>query len=168
MTTQYTQTVQVTIDKRARAAQLMGLAAFLLAFAFLMIAAFVNWYFMIGCGVFIILGALEIHFFNLNAREYTYSASKKRLVIAKKDVVGKQARIADILFDDVSEFGIFDGVADADDILACQSGAEAGAYQLIFKVKERLERLIFKPDEYMTELILVALKGGEEEAENEQ
>ena len=153
MTGQYTQTVEVVVDGKAKATQWIGIAAILLSLGFIILAAFVNWYLMFGFAAFLLIGIVQIHRYNLVAREYIYSYSDTRLVIAKKDVVNRTRRVLAVLFKDVTSFAPLEGLSEDGDLVCCKNTGDMGVYELNFKAGDEVCRLLFAPDEYMTELI---------------
>ena len=153
MTGQYTQTVEVVVDGKAKATQWIGIAAILLALGFIILAAFVNWYLMFGFAAFLLIGIIQIHRYNLVAREFIYSFSDTRLVVAKKDVVNRTRRVLAVLFKDVISFAPLEGLSEDGDIVCCKNVSDIGVYALDFKAGEDVCRLLFAPDEYMRELI---------------
>lgn len=165
MTEQYTQTVEVVVDGKAKRTQWIGIAAMLISLGFVVLAAFVSWYLMFGFGAFLLIGIVQMHRYNLVAKEYVYSCSEVRLVVAKKDVVNRTRRMLAVLFEDVTAFAPLEGLSEDGDIVCCKNVSDAGVYELSFKVGDEQCRLLFSPDEYMTELIKNRLAhiGAEEE-----
>ena len=168
MTGQYTQTVDVVVDGKAKRTQWIGIAAILISLGFIVLAAFLNWYLMFGFGAFLLIGVVQIHRYNLVAREYIYSYSDTRLVIAKKDVVNRTRRVLGVLFKDVISFAPLESLSEDDDIVCCKNVSDMGVYELNFKVGEEVRRLLFAPDEYLTELIKHRLAGAVNGEDKEQ
>ncbi len=152
MTEQYTQTVDVDIPRFVKRYQFCGILFILFSLGFVMVAIFLSWYALIGFALFFAIGAVNLHIYNSAAKEYIYEVSTERLVIAKKDVLNKTKRIANILFKDVNGFSSLEDMYCEDtDILACSDPYSEGVYALSFCIDNK--RLLFAPDEYMTELI---------------
>ena len=158
MTEQYSQTVEVTVSSKVKAWQWIGIASVLFSLGFLMLTIFLKWYFVFAFLVLLTIGIVHMHFYNATAKEYTYDFSTKRLVIVKKDLMGKQRRILSLLYEDVLDFGLMDGLADDSDIVACNATNEFGVYQIVYKEDEQTHRLLFLPDDYMTALLSEVLK----------
>ncbi len=153
MTEQYTQTVDAAVSGRSKATQWMGIASLLLALGFVILAAFVNWYLMFCFGAFAAIGVIETHRYNLTAKEYIYSFSPKRLVIAKRDVVNRTRRVLSVLFEDAASFKKLESICEDGDIVCCPNVGDEGVCELTFNDEKGERRLLFKPDEYMFELI---------------
>ena len=158
MTERYSQSVEVEVSSKTKAMQWIGIAAILLSLGFLMMAIFFKWYFVFPFLAILAVGCVYLHFYNTSAKEYTYEFSPKCLVVAKKDLLSKQRRMLVLMFDDVTEFALMDGLADDSDVTACGATHERGVYQLIYKDGENTRRLLFAPDDYMTALIAETLK----------
>lgn len=150
--------MDVAVSGKAKLSQWLGIAAILLSLGFVILSAFINWYLMFGFGAFMAIGAIEIHIYNLVAKEYIYDFSPKRLVIAKKDVVNRTRRVLSLLFEDALDFSPLEGLSEDSDIICCGDIGEQGVCELTFSAGGEIKRLIFKPDEYMTELIANKLK----------
>lgn len=153
MTEQYTQTVEVSVPPRVKARQWIGIFAVLFSLGFLMLTIFLKWYFVFGFLVIFAAGAVYLHLYNTAAKEYTYDFSTQRLVITKKDLLGKQSRILCLIYEDVQSFGIMEGIADDEDTAACNAVNEMGVYQMIYGEDGKIRRLLFEPDDYMIALL---------------
>lgn len=153
MTQQYSQTAEVTVGGKAKATQWLSVTALLVSLGFIVLSVFFNWFLMFGFAFFFAIGAIELHIYNATAKEYVYNFSPVRLVIAKKDIVGRTRRVANIVFKDARFFKPLDGVADDGDLVCCGDVSALGVYELTFDADGKQNRLIFAPDEYMTELI---------------
>ncbi len=153
MCEQYNQTVEITPDNGSKTKQILSVSAILLSLGFVMLSVFVSWFFMFGFGAFFIIGMIYLQLYNSLAKEYTYSFSYERLVIAKKNVVNRQSRILCVLFEDVVSFDLMQGMCDDSDIVACQTANEAGVRELLYREDGKIRRLIFEPDDYMVALI---------------
>lgn len=166
MTDNYTQTFEAIIPKHIRAYQACGIFFILFSVGFIILAALLSLYALIGFFLLFALGVVDLCVYNSSAKEYIYSFSPKRLVIDKKDVLNKCKRYVNVLFDDVAEF-ICDGSVEFNentDILACSDASERGVCALVFNIEGKSKRLLFMPDEYMSELIkerIFEIKGGQ-------
>ena len=167
MTEQYSQNIDVAVSRRAKATQYIGIAAVLLSVGFIFAAAFYNWYLMFAFAAFLAIGAIEIHVYNATPREYIYDFSPKRLVVAKKDVVNRTRRILSVLYEDVASFAPLEGLSEESDLVCCSSAGEEGVYELNFKAGDSMRRLVFKPDEYLTQLIKSALASANKDESQE-
>lgn len=157
MTQQYSQTVEVKLSSKTKSLQWIGIALILFSLGFLMLAIFLAWYFAFPFVVVLAVGAVYLHFYNTSAKEYTYEFSPISLVIAKKDLMGKQRRMLVLAFEDVQDFCIMEGLADNNDVTVCGATNECGVYQIIYKDGDSVRRLLFAPDDYMVALIKEAL-----------
>jgi len=157
MTEQYSQTVEVAVTSKTKAMQWIGIAAVLFSLGFLMLTIFLKWYFVFVFIVILAIGIVYLHFYNKTAKEFIYDYSPVRLVIAKKDLMGKTSRILSLLFDDAISCEIMDGAADDDDVMACGAVHERGIYQIVYSEGEKTRRLLFAPDDYMLALLKEAL-----------
>ncbi len=153
MTEQYTQTVEVTVSSKTKGMQWAGIVAVLLALGFLMLAIFLVWYFVFGMLALLAIGIVYIHFYNISAQEYAYDFSTVRLIVVKKDLMGKQKRILCLVYEDIIDFGIMEGLAEDEDIIACNAAHEAGVYQIVYRNADKTRRLLFAPDDYLLALL---------------
>ncbi|MDE6302521.1 MAG: hypothetical protein K2M36_02910 [Clostridia bacterium] len=158
MTESYSQSVEVEVSSKTKAMQWIGIAAILFSLGFLMITIFYRWYFVFPFIAILVVGCVYLHFYNTSAKEYTYEFSPKCLVVAKKDLLNKQRRMLVLIFSDVTEFCIMEGLADDNDVTACGATHEQGVYQLVYRDGENMRRLLFAPDDYMTALIAETIK----------
>ncbi len=153
MTEQYTQTVEVTVSSKTKSMQWIGIISILLALGFLMLTIFLVWYFVFGMLVLLAAGIIYIHFYNTAAQEYAYDFSTMRLIVVKKDLMGKQKRILCLVYEDIVHFGIMDGLAEDNDIVACNAAHDAGVYQIVYNNADKVRRLLFAPDDYLVALL---------------
>lgn len=153
MTEQYSQTVEVAVTSKTKAKQWIGIAAVLFSLGFLMATIFVVWYFVFCFLVIFAIGVIYMHFYNVTAKEFTYELSPSRLVIVKKDLMGRQSRILLLLLEDIVQIGLMDALADEDDVVACNAVNERGVYQIVYSENEKNRRLLFAPDDYMLALL---------------
>lgn len=158
MTEQYSQTVEVAVSSKTKSWQWIGIASVLFSLGFLMLTIFLKWYFVFAFVVLLAIGIVYMHFYNSTAKEYTYDFSQKRLVVVKKDLMGKQRRILMLMYEDVLSFEIMDGLSDDSDVVACNATNECGVYQIVYREGEQTHRLLFAPDDYMTALLSEVLK----------
>lgn len=152
MTSQYSQTVEVKVSQKTKAMQWIGIAAVLFSLGFLMLAIFFKWYFVFPFLVILAIGIVYMHFYNVSPKEFIYDFSEARLVIAKKDLMGKTRRMLSLLWDDAQGLDIMDGAADENDVHACGDTYERGVYQLTYRDGDAVRRLLFAPDDYMLAL----------------
>ena len=158
MTEQYSQTAEVAITSKTKAKQWIGIGLVLFSLGFLMLTIFLKWYFVFAFAVILTVGIIYIHIYNNTAKEYIYDFSPKRLVIAKKDVIGRTRRILSLLYDDVVDCKLMEELATEGDIVACGATYEQGVYQIAYKEGEIMRRLLFAPDTYMMALLKETLK----------
>ena len=118
-----------------------------------MVTIFVAWYFVFCFLAILAVGVTYIHFYNVTAKEYTYELSPTRLVIVKKDLMGRQRRVLLLLLEDVQSIGLMDALADESDAVACNAVHDVGVYQALYKENDRTRRLLFAPDDYMLALL---------------
>lgn len=166
MTERYSQTVEMTVSSKTKAMQWIGIASILFALGFLMLTIFLKWYFVFGFLAIFAIGAVYLHIYNASAKEYIYEFSPDRLKIAKKDLMGRTRLLLTLMLDDATGCGIMEGLTEDGDVVACASSHEAGVYQLIYKEQDKLKRLLFAPDTYMTALLKETL--GEKFKDNAQ
>lgn len=157
MTEHYSQTVEVTVSSKIKAWQWIGIASVLFSLGFLMLTIFLKWYFVFAFLVLLAIGIVYMHFYNATAKEYSYDFSTKRFVVVKKDLMGKQRRILMLMYEDVLNFGLMEGLADDGDVVACNATNECGVYQIVYKEGEITYRLLFSPDDYMCALLCEVL-----------
>lgn len=153
MTEQYSQTVEVAVTSKTKAKQWIGIGLVLFSLGFLMLTIFLKWYFVFAFAVILTVGIIYIHNYNNTAKEYIYDFSPKRLVVAKKDVIGRTRRMLSLVYNDVARCGLMEGLAADGDIIACGATHEQGVYQIIYKDGEITRRLLFSPDTYMIALL---------------
>lgn len=156
MTDNYSQSVEVQVKSRAK--QYLGIVAIFVAVGFLMMAIFLKWYYAFPCAAFLVFGAIYLHVFNKTPKEFYYDFSPVRLVIAKKDVMNKTARILSLLFEDVKSFCVMQGLREENDVVACDSTTLSGVYEIVYAEGDKERRLLFAPDEYLVCLIEEKLK----------
>lgn len=170
MTEQYSQSVEVAVSGKLKAMQWCGIASLLLSVGFAVTAGFVSLYMLFGFGLFLLIAIFDLHFYNAEAKEYIYSFNPTRLVVAKKDIVNRTRRVMSVLFEDVTSFAPLEGMSDDGDIICCGNVSDIGVHELNFKAGDEVCRLLFAPDEYMSELIknrLAKAVDDEEMKENE-
>lgn len=178
MTEQYSQTVEVTVTSKAKAMQWIGIGLVLFSLGFLMLTIFLKWYFVFVFVIALSVGVIYLHIYNSVAKEFIYDFSRTRLVVAKKDVLGKTKRLVVLLYDDVISCGLMEGLYDDSDVVACGPTHEYGVYQILYSASESEQseqkktfRLLFTPDTYMTALLKETLKEkfskSERECDNE-
>ena len=153
MNEQYSQTVEVSVPKGAKAKQWVGIGCILAALGFVMLSVFHSLLWLIAVALFAVAAVINIHFYNDTAREYSYDVSAQRIVIVKKDVVNRQRRLIAIPFENITSFGVMQSMLDEDDIMAANAAYDDGVYELIFRDNDKLKRLLFAPDSYMIEII---------------
>jgi len=168
----YSQSVDVSVPSRVKSMQWIGIFAVLISLGFLMLAIFLSPYFVIAIVLFLAIGILNIRFYNTQPKEFTYEITPARLTIAKKDLVGRQKRVLQLMLADISSFELMEGLAVDEDFVFYDTGKSEGVYQIIFENEGKSLRLLFAPDDYMTLLIRENLKNfaaqkAEMRAENE-
>lgn len=158
MTEQYSQTVEVTVTSKTKAMQWIGIGSVLFSLGFLMLAIFYVWYFVFGFIAILAVGIVYIHLYNTSPKEFIYDISPVRLVIAKKDLMGKTVRKLSLMLEDVKSLELMQGIADDDDVIACDRTYDKGVYQLVYGEDGNVKRLLFAPDDYMLALLKEALQ----------
>lgn len=154
MTEHYSQTVDVQVSREARVKQMLGIAFALVSLGFIMLSAFLNWLYMIGFGIALIVGLVFIQLYNLTPKSYTYDFSIERLIIAKTSVINRTTRLVSIMFCDVKRFDLMSDLLSERDIVASNSVNERGVYELVYRAENgENRRVLFAPDDYMIELI---------------
>lgn len=161
MTEQYSQTVEVTVSSKTKATQWIGISAVLISLGFLMMAIFLAWYYVFVMLALLAIGIVYIHFYNSAPQEFTYDFNTQRLIVVKKDLMGKQRRILCLAFEDVVSFDIMEGLAEESDIVACNAVTDPFVRQILYKNGENTHRLLFAPDDYMLALMNERLKAKE-------
>ncbi len=157
MTEFYSQSVEVSVSSKTKSMQWIGISAILASLGFVMLAIFLSPYYSIGAVALFVIGALYLHFYNTTSKEFTYEFTPTRLVVVKKDLLGKQRRMLTLMLSDVTEFAIMEGLSEERDVAACGAAYEQGVYQIIYKDGETLRRLLFLPDDYMIALLRESL-----------
>ncbi len=84
--------------------------------------------------------------------------SPGRLVVAKKDLMGKTVKKLSLMLVDVKSLELMQGIADDDDVIACDQTYDKGVYQLVYGEDGSVRRLLFAPDDYMLALLKEALR----------
>ncbi len=160
MTDNYSQAVDILIERGARRLQWIGIFAVLFSLGFVMISIFYNWLFMIAFALVLAIGIVCIYKYNRLAKEYIYEFSKTCLTFVKKDVVNRQSVVCRVAYTDVKAFEIMnEGYFENDNTrLYCSKAYDMGVYQLRVDVEGKEMKILFAPDDYMIALINEAIK----------
>ncbi len=153
MTDRYTQTIECEISREDRRKQLISILLFLVGLALIAVAGVVNWFILIPACVFWLGGGAFLHWFNMTPKEFIYDFSHERLVIARKDAVNRAKRVLTLSFDDVISFEILTDIADKYALIAVERIGDMGVYEIVYKEGDKVNKVCFKPDDYMIALI---------------
>ena len=149
MTDLYTQTTENPLSKTARKKQMGGALAVILGVCSIGLAIGISYYFFILTGVLLLFGICLTINFNKTIKSFEYGCNDVRLIFSITTVISRTERKLEILLDDVVEYDDFQDLTTDSDFVMCPNVNENGVKALIFKIGDKTERVLFKPDEYL-------------------
>lgn len=168
MSEHYVQRITAAPSKRARIARIVGTALEFLSVPFILLAAFLNVYMLIGLFLTFGAGVAVLQIYNNEPRSFEYDFNKTRLVVSSETTIRRRRILAEISFENASSFGELSADINPSDIFACEKPNTQGAYFLEYKLSDTDKRLIFQPDDYLKALIIGVLEDKTKRAETEE
>lgn len=161
MTNQYVQIVDVELRKGARRDQIGGIVLQLLGIGLILVAVFVSYYSFIAVGILLAAGIYLTQRFYSTAKQFEYDFSTERLVISRTNIVNRRKRILEVVFPDVTSFTYFKDMIMEGDIIATDNARGEDVKTMTFRADGKEFRLLFSPDDYLSELIGDRLRAGD-------
>lgn len=153
MTESYSQSLEVKIPSSKKRTLFAGIFSVMLALGFVIVAGTVNWLFALACVPFLIAAVICFAIYSFAIKEFIYSFSPERLVVACTDVSGRRKRMLSVLFFDVEHMSPLSLLVDEGDIFATDDASDKNVFELAFSANGKSERLVFKPDLYLKTLL---------------
>lgn len=158
MTNLYVQNIDNNLPKGTRAKQFGGVLLTVLGLGLIIVATAVSYYVFIAVALFIGAGALVTTNYNKTIKSFGYGCNTKRIIFSVTTVIARTERKIEVLFDDVVEYGTFADILCQNDYVMCPDTNKVGVKVLVFNLNEKLERVLFEPDDYLNAFLKESLK----------